>query len=68
MQNQIPETERPRFGNAKEVAKLLGLPKSTIYTRAAKGAIPGVVRVGHRMLFDLQKLTAWLDAGGDLVK
>lgn len=54
-----------RFASVSDVSKLLGLPRSTIYDRARDKRLPGVVRVGQRILFDLEKLERWLEAGGD---
>lgn len=64
--HEVSEAPR-RLASVTDVARLLGLPKSTIYTRAQQGAMPGIVRVGQRVLFDLSKLNAWIDAGGDNV-
>lgn len=57
-----------RLASVRDVASVLSLPPSTVYDRAAQGKLPGVVRVGQRLLFDLDKLDAWIDAGGDLAR
>lgn len=59
-----PSAER-RFASIADVANLLGLPRSTMYERAKRRSIPGVVRVGQRILVDMSKLEPWLEAGGD---
>ena len=46
------------------VAARLNLPKSTIYEMARQKRIDGVVRAGRRILFDLDKVDAWIDEGG----
>ena len=49
------------------VRELLGnLPLSTLYdlARASPPLLPGVVRVRRRVLIDLSKVEAWIDAGG----
>ena len=49
------------------VRELLGdLPLSTLYdlARASPPGLPGVVRVGRRVLVDLAKVEAWIDRGG----
>lgn len=56
---------RRRFGSVQDVAHLLGIAQSTVYERAKYGHLPGVVRIGCRVLFDLEKLERWLDQGGD---
>lgn len=58
-------TTRPRLVDAKDVADILGLPISTIYDRTRLGRLPGAVRIGTRIKYDLGKLERWLDAGGD---
>lgn len=64
--DNTPAGPRRRLGTAKEVAGILGMPLTTLYDHARGGGIPGTVRIGTRVRFDLDKLDAWLDAGGDL--
>ena len=50
-----------------QVRELLGcIPLSTLYdlARASPPRLPGVVRVGRRVLVDLAKLDVWVEAGG----
>ena len=50
-----------------QVRALLGnVPLSTLYdlARASPPRLPGVVRVGRRVLVDLAKVEAWIDGGG----
>lgn len=58
------EKDRPRLVPAPVVAELLSLPLPSVYAHARTRQIPGVVRVGRRVLFDLEKVEAWVDAGG----
>jgi len=44
---------------------MLALPLTSLYDHARARKIPGVVRIGRRVLFDLDKLESWLDAGGE---
>ena len=55
---------RRRLGTMHDVRSILPLPRSTIYDYVSRGALPGVVRVGRRLLFDLDQLDRWIDAGG----
>lgn len=65
--NDVALPRRPRtLIDAKAAAALLGVPLSTCYDLARAGKLPGTIRIGTRVRFDLEKLTAWLDAGGDL--
>ena len=51
-----------------QVRALLGnVPLSTLYdlARASPPRLPGVVRVGRRVLVDLAKVEEWIDRGGD---
>lgn len=64
-------TERPsrrRLATAKDVSDQLGIPLTSIYDRTREGRIPGAIRIGRRILYDLDKLEAWLDAGGEYAK
>lgn len=61
-------TERPRrrrLATAKDLSEELGIPLTSIYDRTREGRIPGAIRIGRRILYDLDKLEAWLDAGGE---
>ena len=59
------EEGRRRLATVDEVKRdLLPLPKSSLYDLARYGKIPGVVRVGRRVLFDLDQLEAWIESGG----
>lgn len=57
------EQER-RIGTIDDVLVFLPLPRSSVYELARHDRIPGVVRVGRRMLFDLVVLRRWVEAGG----
>jgi excisionase family DNA binding protein len=46
-----------------EVAILLRTTRKSIYTRCARGQLPGVVRLGRRILFQKDVLLAWVAAG-----
>jgi excisionase family DNA binding protein len=55
---------RRRLGTIDDVRAIVPLPKSSLYDLARYGKLPGVVRVGRRLLFDLDQLDQWLTAGG----
>lgn len=55
---------RKRIGDVPDVARLLKMKPSTVYTFAREKRLPGVLRIGNRVRFDLDKLEAWLDNGG----
>ena len=57
---------RRRLATAQDVAEYLNLPLSTLYDRArtVPPTIPGVVRIGRRLRFDLDAIEEWVDAGG----
>jgi len=44
-----------------DVAGWLCTTKRAVYTMAERGQLPGIVRVGRRMLFDERVLLAWLE-------
>lgn len=54
-----------RLASAKDISKQLGIPLTSIYDRTREGRIPGAIRIGRRILYDLDKLEAWLDEGGE---
>ena len=61
-----PLTSRRRLATAQHVSEAYHWPLSTLYDNAKAGKVPGAIRRGRRYYFDLDKLDAWLDAGGDL--
>lgn len=50
--------------DAREVCELSGLALSTVYERAREGQLPGVLKVGRRLLFSRTKVLAWLEGNG----
>jgi excisionase family DNA binding protein len=51
----------PLLSTADEVADLLRTTRLAIYAMAARGQIPGVTRIGRRVLFRTEELLDWLD-------
>lgn len=58
------ERPRRRLGSIEDVRQVLPLPKSSLYDLAKFGKLPGTVRVGRRVLFDLDVLDDWIASGG----
>jgi len=56
---------RRRLAVARDVADMLSLPLTSLYDHARSRSIPGVVRIGRRVLFDLDKIEEYIAAGGD---
>jgi excisionase family DNA binding protein len=50
----------PAFLTAAEVADLLRTTRKAIYARAERGLLPGVIRLGRRLLIDRDELLRWL--------
>ena len=48
----------------REVAKVLGIARNSVYQAAATGQIPSV-RVGRRILFARRSLELWLSSGAE---
>lgn len=47
-----------------EVATVLRTSTKAVYTMAERGQIPGIVRVGRRLLFRQDALLEWLSESG----
>ena len=47
-------------------ARLLGIGRTLAYELAAKGELPGVLRLGHRLVVSRKALNRFLDAESDL--
>ncbi|MFI4914888.1 MAG: helix-turn-helix transcriptional regulator [Phycisphaerales bacterium JB060] len=58
------EVAERRLGRVDDVCRLLGLSRTTVYEMARDGTLPGVVRAGRRVMFDMEKVGAWIDDGG----
>ncbi len=50
----------PRLLTADEVAELLRTSRKAIYVMCERGQLPGVVRIGRRVLVDHDDLLRWL--------
>jgi excisionase family DNA binding protein len=44
-----------------EVAALLRTTRGAVYVMVARGQLPGITRIGRRVLFRTQALLDWLD-------
>ena len=60
MQPPHSESDFPFLLTADEVADLLRTSREVIYQMAARGEIPGVTRIGRRLLFRRDKVLQWL--------
>jgi len=53
-------TELPVYMTADEVGALLRKSRKAIYTMAERGLLPGVTRIGRRLLVRSDTLVDWL--------
>lgn len=51
----------PPLATAAEVANLLRTSRKAVYLMAARGQLPGVIKIGRRTLFETEALLDWLD-------
>lgn len=57
-------SDLPRLLRPEEVASLLRTTRKAIYGLVERGAIPGVRRVGRRVLFVRDEVLRWLELDG----
>ena len=57
----LPGGKPPPFLTVGEVATLLRTSRKAIYAMVERGQVPGVIRVGRRLLFRRDVLVDWLD-------
>lgn len=57
----IPRETLPVFLTVAETADLLRTSRKAIYAMIERGQLPGVRRVGRRILIRRDELVAWLD-------
>ena len=51
----------PSLVDAQEVACWLRTSTKAVYAMAERGKLPGIVRIGRRLLFDANQLNSWLN-------
>ena len=56
-----PSTALPVFLTPAETADLLRTTRKAIYVMAERGQLPGVTRIGRRLLVRRDALVDWLD-------
>lgn len=61
-----PPSELPRLLTISETAELLRTTPKAIYLMVERGALPGITRVGRRVLVRSGELLHWLDQKGAL--
>ena len=57
----MPNRPLPQLLTTTEVAGLLRTSQKAIYAMAARGQLPGVTRIGRRLLYRRDDLLRWLD-------
>ena len=57
----MPSRTLPRLLTTTEVADLLRTSQKATYAMIARGQLPGVVRIGRRVLVHADELVDWLD-------
>jgi excisionase family DNA binding protein len=55
------ELDQRMLLTAREVADLLRTSRMSIYAMVARRQLPGVTRIGRRVLFRTEELLHWLD-------
>ena len=63
--SQDSERTRRRLGTIADVLAIIPLARNSIYDSARLGRLPGVVKIGRRVLFDMDEIDRWLDSGGE---
>ncbi len=56
-----PSTPLPRLLTADEVAELLRTTRKAVYSMIERHQLPGVTRIGRRLLVRADELLDWLD-------
>lgn len=54
------QRELPDLLTPDELAALLRTTRKAVYAMIARGQLPGIVRLGRRVLFDRRELLQWL--------
>jgi excisionase family DNA binding protein len=59
-----PSNDLPVYLNTQETADLLRTSRKAIYVMVERRQLPGVVRIGRRVLVRTESLISWLDRQG----
>ena len=65
--HRVDDTDRPAPGHppllltVDEVAVVLRSTRKAVYVMVERGQLPGVIRIGRRVLVDRDDLLRWLD-------
>ena len=59
----ITPDSRRRLGDISDVASLCKCSTRTVRRRAEDNLIPGMIRIGRLIRFDLDLIGRWIDAG-----
>ena len=64
-EQMITGGSEPQLGDVNAAAALLHVPKTWLYERTRRNAIPAdvMLRIGKYVRFDLTQLLAWVQAG-----
>jgi excisionase family DNA binding protein len=57
----MPESGQRMLLTTTEVAQLLRTSRMAVYAMVARGQLPGVTRIGRRVLIRTDELLHWLD-------
>ena len=60
----IDADNEKRLGRAGDVSRLLDVKPTRVYELANMGILPGVVRLGRQLRFDLVKIENFIEQGG----
>jgi excisionase family DNA binding protein len=58
---EVRNHELPLLLNVDETAQILRSTRGAVYVMAARGQLPGVTRIGRRLLVRSDDLLDWLD-------
>lgn len=58
----VDAQELPAFVTANELAETLRTSRKAVYLMAARGQVPGVFKLGRRLLFRRDEVLSWLRA------
>ena len=59
--SELSNRELPLLLNVDETAQILRSTRGAVYVMAARGQLPGVTRIGRRLLVRSDDLLHWLD-------
>lgn len=60
MKNAQNSTDAPQWVTVKDIAKMFGIGKNSVFRMSMRGDFPKPLRLGHNRRWNVDEITAWI--------